>query len=99
LKQERWAIVFSTMYSRLQSANYDFWFKLWKTLKLPMDNPSKQESQTILHAIEELYFFRRYEKAKGFAEQALKGKLIEEFRKTVEDYRRRCEAKLEDGKA
>jgi hypothetical protein len=87
------------MFSRLQSANDDFWFKLWKTLKLPMDNPSKQESQTISHAIEELYFFRRYEKAKGLAEEALKGKLIEEFRKTVEDYRRRCEAKLEDGKA
>jgi hypothetical protein len=64
-----------------------------------MDNPSKQESQTILHAIEELYFFRRYEKANGLAEEALKGKLIEELRKTVDDYRRRCEVKLEFGKA
>ena len=64
-----------------------------------MDNPSKQDSQTILHAIEELYFFKRYKKAKGLAEEALKGKLIEELRKTVEDYRRRCEAKFEDGKA
>lgn len=99
MRQERWAIVFLTVFSRLQSANYNFWFKLWKTLKLPVDNPSKQESQTILHAIEELYFFRRYEQAKGLAEEALKGKLIEEFRKTVEDCKGRCEAKLGDGKA
>jgi len=73
--------------------------ELWKTLKLPMDNPSKQESQAILHAIEEMYFFKRYEKAKRLAEEALKGKLIEEFRKSVEDYRRRCEMKLESGEA
>jgi len=91
-------MVFLTVVFYLRNANHDFWFKLWKTLKLPMDNPSKQESQTILHAIEELYFFRRYEKAKGLAEEALKGKLIEEFRKTVKDYSQRCEAKLEDGK-
>jgi hypothetical protein len=91
--------VFSTMFSRLESANDDFWFKLWKTLKLPMDNPSKQESQAILHAIEEMYFFKRYEKAKRLAEEALKGNLIEEFRKSVEDYRRRCEMKLESGEA
>jgi len=53
----------------------------------------------ILHAIEELYFFKRYEKAKGLAEEALKGKLIDELRKTLDDYRRRCETKLEGGKA
>jgi hypothetical protein len=62
-----------------------------------MNNPSKQESQTILHAIGELYFFRRYEKAKGLVEEALKGKLIEELRETLENYRRKCESKLENG--
>jgi len=71
--------------------------KLWKTLKLPIDNPSKPESQNILHAIEELYFFRRYEEAKRVVDKASKGKLIEEFRKTLEDYRGRCEAKLQKG--
>lgn len=68
--------------------------EIWKTLKLPIDNPSKPESQTILHGIEELYFFRRYEEARGVADEVLKGKLNEEFRKTVEDYRGRCQAKI-----
>lgn len=70
--------------------------KLWKTLKLPMDNPSKQESQTIMHSIEELYFFGRYEEARKLADKVLKGKLTDEFRKTISDYRDRCEARMND---
>lgn len=70
--------------------------ELWKTLKLPIDNPSKPESQAIMHAIEELYFFRRYEEALKVAEEALKGKLIEEFRKTLEDYRTRSQIKIQN---
>jgi hypothetical protein len=61
---------------------------------LPIDSPSKPESQTILHAIEELYFFKRYEEARQVAEDILKGELNEEFRKMVLDYRVRCEAKM-----
>lgn len=72
--------------------------QLWKTLSLPMDNPSKPESQTILHAIEELYFYRRYEEAREVTESALKGVLLEDYRKTLEDYRARCEAKHGVGK-
>jgi len=63
-------------------------------LKLPIDNPSKPESQTILHAIEELYFFRRYKEALRIVEEALKGKLISDFRKTLEDYKTRCQKKI-----
>ena len=63
-------------------------------MKLPIDNPTKPESQTILHAIEELYFFKRHERAKSVAENVLKGKLNDDFRKTVEDYRARCQAKI-----
>ena len=63
-------------------------------MKLPTDNPSKQQSQTILHAIEELYFFRKYEEAEKVADEVLKGKLGNEFRKTITDYRERCEARL-----
>lgn len=51
----------------------------------------------MLHAIEEHYFFRNYEEALKVAEDALKGELIDEFRKTLEDYRSRCQAKI--GKA
>jgi len=68
--------------------------ELWESLKLPIDNPSKPQAQMILHSIEELYFFRRYEKAKKVAEDTLKGKLNEDFRQTVIGYMRRCEAKL-----
>jgi hypothetical protein len=70
--------------------------QLWKSLKLPVDNPSKPESQTILHAIEELYFFKRHEEALKVVEEALKGKLIEDFTKTLEDYKARCEKKIQN---
>jgi hypothetical protein len=67
---------------------------LWKTLKFPVDNPSKPDSQTILHAIEELYFFRRYEEARKVADDVLRGVLNEEFRRVVAGYKERCEAEL-----
>ena len=70
--------------------------QLWKTLKLPVDNPSKPESQTILHAIEELYFFKRYEEALKITEEALKGELIRDFRKTLEDYKMSCQKKIQN---
>jgi hypothetical protein len=46
-----------------------------------------------MHAIEELYFFGRYEEAGRVAEEALKGKLNGEFRKIIDDYRGRCVAR------
>ena len=70
--------------------------QIWKTLKLPIDNPTKPQSQTILHAIEELYFFRRYEEAENVASAVLEGKLSEEFRTVVEGYRAKCGAKLKE---
>jgi hypothetical protein len=66
----------------------------WNTLKLPIDNPSKPASQSILHAIEELYFFKRYEEARSLADDVLMGKLNDEFRQIVEGYRGRCECKI-----
>jgi hypothetical protein len=48
----------------------------------------------MLHAIEELYFFGKYQEAGKVADEVLKGKLNEEFRKTVSDYGERCEARL-----
>ena len=70
-----------------------FW-QIWKSLKLPIDNPTKPQSQTILHAIEELYFYRRYEEARNVACEVLKGRLNEGFRGVVEGYRGNCEAKI-----
>jgi hypothetical protein len=65
-------------------------------LNLPVDNPSKQESQTILHAIEELYFFKKYVEALKIVEEALKGKLIKDFTKILEDYKARCQKKIQN---
>jgi hypothetical protein len=48
----------------------------------------------MLHAIEELYFFGKYQEAGKVADEVLKGKLNEEFREIVSDYRERCEARL-----
>jgi hypothetical protein len=68
--------------------------QIWSTLKLSFDSPSKPESQTILHAIEELYFLKRFEEARSIARDVLKGTLNDEFRKNVEDYERKAEAKI-----
>jgi hypothetical protein len=40
-----------------------------------------------------LYFFGRYKEAGEVADEVLKGKLNEDFRKTVNDYKGRCEAR------
>lgn len=71
------------------------WGQIWKTVKAPIDNPTKQESQTILHAIEELYFFRRYAEALQVVRDVLRGDLGEDFRKLVKKYEARCEGRLE----
>lgn len=70
-------------------------WQIHKTLSLPLGKPSKPQSHTILHAIEELYFFRRYEEALDVTRKALEGELETEFRKTVEEYKKRCEAKIQ----
>lgn len=62
-----------------------------------MDNPSKQEGQALLHAIEELYFLRDYERALGVVEQASIGKgLSEDMVGMLAEYRRRCVAKMSE---
>jgi hypothetical protein len=40
-----------------------------------------------------LYFFGRYKEAGKVADEVLKGKLNGDFRKTVNDYKGRCEAR------
>ncbi|KAI9868550.1 MAG: hypothetical protein M1830_005650 [Pleopsidium flavum] len=67
--------------------------EIWKTIRFPLKNPSKPEGQTVLYAIEELYFHRRYEEGVRIADQALAGSVGEELRKTLRGYRERCAAK------
>jgi len=69
--------------------------ELWKSLALPIENPSKPQAQSILHAIEELYFFRRYEEARKVAGECLESRsLIPDLRQALMDYKKRCEDKL-----
>ena len=68
--------------------------QIWKTLNLPPCDPSKAESQRILHAIEELYFYHRFNEAIDIADQALVGTLNQGVRNTLLTYRTRCKERL-----
>jgi hypothetical protein len=48
----------------------------------------------ILHAIEELYFFGKYEESRKVAESTLTGVLNGDLRQIILDYKGRCEAKF-----
>ncbi|KAK7906491.1 hypothetical protein PG985_016228 [Apiospora marii] len=73
---------------------------IWKTIKLPLARqPSKFEAQALLHAVEELYFFRRFEEGADFARKALLGeeeagseaKLLDtDTRRLLKHYESRC---------
>jgi len=71
-------------------------FQLYKDLHLPISNPSKQQFQSILHAIEQLYFYRRYQDACDLAGKALEGEMGEDYRQGVLSYQTRCRAKLDE---
>ncbi|KAI1477497.1 hypothetical protein F4774DRAFT_389363 [Daldinia eschscholtzii] len=49
--------------------------EIWKTIKLPLGpgRVPKPEAQALLHAVEELYFFRRYSDGAKFARAILSG--------------------------
>ena len=61
--QLRFFVVFFFLGLENQSDNT----QLWKHMKLPLPQKKhKTEMQSVLHAVEELYFFRRYEDAMAF---------------------------------
>ncbi|RYP68540.1 hypothetical protein DL771_006617 [Monosporascus sp. 5C6A] len=47
--------------------------EIWSTIQLPLGprRVSKPEAQALLHAVEELYFFRRYAEGAAFARRVL----------------------------
>ncbi|KAK8876762.1 hypothetical protein PGQ11_001708 [Apiospora arundinis] len=72
---------------------------IWKTIQLPLtQQPTKLESQALLHAVEELYFFRRFgegaefaRKALGDEEQVEEGpRLDADTRRLLKHYESRC---------
>ncbi|KAK3377937.1 hypothetical protein B0H63DRAFT_512098 [Podospora didyma] len=81
--------------------------EIWKTIPSPnvsetsnAKKANKPETQEILHAVEELYFFKRYDEAVAFVERILAGSsgsgeewLDEETRTLLRHYEGRCRAK------
>ncbi|KAI2624050.1 hypothetical protein GGS21DRAFT_325545 [Xylaria nigripes] len=71
-----------------------------KTVSLPLGAPvSKPELQTLLHAVEELYFFRRFAEGARFARSVIngdgdEGKLDEDTLKTLRYYERKCSERV-----
>lgn len=62
---------------------------------MPLDHPSKQEGQALLHAVEELYFFKDYVRALLVVDEASAAKgLSDELRGMLAEYRGRCVAKM-----
>ncbi|KAI0152879.1 hypothetical protein GGR57DRAFT_161105 [Xylariaceae sp. FL1272] len=74
--------------------------EIWQTVKLPLGpRVSKPEAQTLLHAVEELYFFRRFGEAVQFVNQVLdsakEGCIDEDVLKTLRYYEKKCREKAE----
>ncbi|RWA12685.1 hypothetical protein EKO27_g2420 [Xylaria grammica] len=74
--------------------------EIWRTVRLPLGpQVSKPEAQTLLHAVEELYFFRRYSEGARFVrsiidDNAGAGKLDDNTVKTLLYYERKCTEKI-----
>ncbi|KPM39039.1 hypothetical protein AK830_g7481 [Neonectria ditissima] len=68
-----------------------------KTVQLPVSSDaSKQDLQELVHAVEELYFFRRYESATHFISKALSESedLDADTRQLLSIYQDKCQKKL-----
>ncbi|KAI1146481.1 hypothetical protein F4825DRAFT_193552 [Nemania diffusa] len=74
--------------------------EIWKTVRLPLGpQVSKPEAQTLLHAVEELYFFRRFPEGARLARSVIDddvgvGKLDGDTLKTLLYYEKKCSDKI-----
>lgn len=77
-------------------------FQIWKSAKLPPSGPQKlpkQEAQELLHAVEELFFFKRYDQAVAFVRKVCDGEgnregLDGDIRDLLITYEKKCLGKL-----
>ncbi|ROV99602.1 hypothetical protein VPNG_07715 [Cytospora leucostoma] len=75
---------------------------IYKSVKLPSHGQqklSKQEAQELLHAVEELYFYRRYDEAVAFVGRVFEGDgagegLERDVRDLLKTYEQKCQGKL-----
>ncbi|KAK3996732.1 hypothetical protein QBC44DRAFT_257607 [Cladorrhinum sp. PSN332] len=77
--------------------------EIWSTIPLPLATKlSKPDAQELLHAVEELYFFKRFNEAAQFLSKVFndgKGEecIDQETRGLLKVYEGRCRAKLGNG--
>ncbi|KAJ4423575.1 hypothetical protein N0V82_001741 [Gnomoniopsis sp. IMI 355080] len=76
--------------------------EIWKSIQVPLGQRkvSKQESQGLLHAVEELYFYKRFDEAIAFIGRVFDGApdaegLDGEVREVLRLYERKCILKVE----
>ncbi|KAH7149204.1 hypothetical protein B0J13DRAFT_621092 [Dactylonectria estremocensis] len=89
--EEAWAAVRRDYRPKAENGN------IYKTIKLPIENgASKQLLQEVLHAVEELYFFRHYERAVHFITETISsgGGLDDDTRRSLLTYQEKCQKKL-----
>lgn len=74
---------------------------MWQTVKLPLGprKVPKPEAQEILHAVEELYFFKRYDEAVEFVRRVFDGEgkgegLDKDIRNVLRVYETKCLGRL-----
>lgn len=78
--------------------------QIWKTIRLPLGSSlAKSQVQQVLHAVEELYFFRRYDDAVSFVRSVLseegdpEGGLDDEAKELLRYYEVKCMEKAKTG--
>lgn len=73
-------------------------FQVSKTVSLPLGQKvAKQEAQELLHAVEELYFFRKYDEAVTFLAKVFDGGeegIDGDFQIVLKTYEKKCLEKL-----
>lgn len=79
----------------------DYTAQIWKTMQLPLgDTVSKPQAQELVHAVEELYFFRRHGEAVEFIRRVWReggsegGGLDSDTRELLAYYERKCVERL-----
>ncbi|KAI1350317.1 hypothetical protein F5Y01DRAFT_286472 [Xylaria sp. FL0043] len=76
--------------------------EIWKTIQLPLSpQVSKSEAQTLLHAVEELYFFQRFTEGARLAQSIIDddagaGKLDGDTLRTLLYYERKCNDRVKN---
>jgi len=86
---------------RLKVSELTYPYQIWMTIPFPIGS-TKPEAQEVLHAVEELYFFRRYEEAarfigRIFSEEEGKGEksLDADTQKSLRLYEERARVRME----